>query len=115
MAKNRYWNGTSWEVIGTDASKVWLTDGLTAELAISDLRSLKISKTVKDAEGIFTTVERRRKSDNTLAIKSVLSGGTSPNYTTRTVTFYATNGTTVIRTDTFTLTYDTDGVLISEV
>jgi hypothetical protein len=77
--------------------------------------SYKTSKTNKDANGIFTTVEHRRKSDNTLVRRSVLSGGTSPNYTTRTVTFYAANGTTVTRTDTFTLTYDSDGVLISEV
>jgi hypothetical protein len=77
--------------------------------------SFKTVKSNKDSNGIFTTVEHKRKSDDTLVRKSVLSGGTSPNYTTRTVTFYAANGTTVTRTDTFTLTYDTDGFLISEV
>ncbi|MGX2959371.1 hypothetical protein JNUCC23_08890 [Peribacillus sp. JNUCC 23] len=77
--------------------------------------SFKAVKSNKDTESIFTTIEYRRKSDNTLAALSVLSGGTSPNYTTRTVTYYAPNGTTVEKTDTFTLSYDADGDLISEV
>lgn len=71
-------------------------------------------KTNKDANGIFTTIEQRRN-DNTLAIRSVLSGGTSPLYTTRTITYYDTNGTTLLKTTTRTLTYDSDGALTSEV
>jgi hypothetical protein len=74
----------------------------------------KTYKTLKDANGVFTTVEYKR-ADNTLAIKSVLSGGTSPKYTTRTLTYYASNGTTVEKTVTRTLSYDADGVLTSEV
>lgn len=73
------------------------------------------SKSNKDAEGIFTTVEYRRKSDNSLAIKAVLSGGTSPQYTTRTITYYALDGTTVEKTETFSLSYDADGDYVSEV
>lgn len=84
-----------------------------AQLKI-DHASYKVARTNKDAEGVFTTVEYRRKSDNTLAARSVLSGGTSPQYTTRTVTFYAANGTTVVRTDTFTITYDVDGEWVGE-
>lgn len=76
--------------------------------------SLKTLKTNKDAEGIFTTVEKRRL-DGTLAIKSILSGGISPKYTTRTITYYATNGTTITNTVTLALTYDSDNELISEV
>lgn len=76
---------------------------------------LKIAKTNKDANGIYTTVTYRRKADNSLYATSVLSGGTSPSYTTRTITYYESNGTTVRKTVTFTLSYDTDGVLISEV
>lgn len=87
----------------------------TGALAKIEQTSFKTTKSGKDAEGIFTTIEQRRKSDNTLARKSVLSGGTSPLYTTRTITYYAANGTTVSKTETFTLTYDADGVLISEV
>lgn len=77
--------------------------------------SVKVIKTNKDAEGIFTTVEHYRKSDDTLVRKSVLSGGTSPQYTTRTITYYGKDGTTVVKEDIFTLSYDSDGVLISEV
>lgn len=75
----------------------------------------KIIKSIKDSEGIYTTVEYRRKSDNTLAVKSVLSGGTSPKYTTRTITYYSVDGTTVENTVTKTLSYDSDGDLVSEV
>lgn len=84
-----------------------------AQLKI-DHASYKVARSSKDAEGIFTTVEYRRKSDNTLAVRSVLSGGTSPQYTTRTITFYASNGTTVARTDTFTISYDADGEWVGE-
>jgi hypothetical protein len=73
-----------------------------------------VYKSGKDANGIFTIVEYKR-ADGTLYARSVLSGGTSPQYTTRTVTYYDTNGTTVLRTDTYTLTYDSDGDLVSEV
>lgn len=74
----------------------------------------RMYKTGKDANGVFTTVEYKRP-DGTLAIKSVLSLGTSPNYTRRTITHYASNGTTVEKTITKTLSYDADGVLTSEV
>lgn len=74
-----------------------------------------VTKIGKDANGIFTTVEHRRKSDNKLVRKSVLSGGTSPQYTTRTITYYKKDGLTVEKTETFTLSYDVDGDLISEV
>ncbi|MCM3316188.1 hypothetical protein M3603_05810 [Rummeliibacillus stabekisii] len=75
----------------------------------------KITKSGKDSNGIFTTVQYRRKSDNTLAAKSVLSGGTSPKYTTRTLTYYGIDGTTVENTIIKTMSYDADGDLISEV
>jgi hypothetical protein len=74
----------------------------------------KVFKSGKDANGVFTTIEYKRQ-DDTLAIKSVLNGGTSPNYTTYTITYYGLDGTTIEKTSTRTLTYDTDGDLISEV
>lgn len=61
----------------------------------------------KDANDIYTEIQYKRQ-DGTLHKKSVLSGGTSPKYTTRTVTFYASNGTTVIETKVFALTYTGD-------
>lgn len=77
--------------------------------------SVKVLKLNKDNNGIFTKVEHRRKSDNTLARSSVLSGGTSPKYSTRTVTYFATDGVKIIKTDVFSLSYDEDDLLISEV
>jgi hypothetical protein len=79
-----------------------------------NLGIFNVYKSGKDANGIFTTVEYKRP-DGTLYARSVLSGGTSPQYTTRTITYYAADGTTVIRTDPYTLVYDADGDLISEV
>lgn len=79
-----------------------------------NLGIFNVYKSGKDANGIFTIVEYKR-ADGTLYAKSELSGGTSPQYTTRTITYYDTDGTTVLRTDTFTLTYDANGDLISEV
>lgn len=67
----------------------------------------------KDASGVFVTIDRRRI-DGTLFKRSVLSGGTSPTYTTRTVTYYAADGATVAATHVYNLGYSgTD--LISEV
>lgn len=77
--------------------------------------NLKMAKSDKDANGIYTTVTYRRKADDTIFATSVLSGGASPTYTTRTITYYELNGTTIRKTVTFTLTYDADGVLVSEV
>lgn len=69
----------------------------------------------KDAKGVFTTVDYKRL-DGTLYAKSVLSNAdTNGNYQTRTITYYATDGSTVIRTDIWALTYDADGDLVSEV
>lgn len=79
-----------------------------------NLGVFNVYKSGKDNNGIYTIVEYKR-TDDTLFARSVLSGGTSPQYTTRTVTYYDTDGTTVLRTDTYTLTYDTDGDLINEV
>ncbi|WP_366936126.1 phage tail protein [uncultured Exiguobacterium sp.] len=76
---------------------------------------LKTAKTNKDTNGIYKTITYRRKSDNSLFATSVLSGGTAPNYTTRTITYYESNGTTIRKTVTFALSYDSDGMLVSEV
>jgi hypothetical protein len=70
------------------------------------------SRSAKDAAGIYTIVEYRR-ADNSLLRRSVLSGGTSPEYTTRTETVYGPDGSTVIETLVFTLTY-ASGELIAE-
>jgi hypothetical protein len=70
-------------------------------------------KSGKDANKIFTNEKWYRSADNTLFREFILSGGTSPSYTTLTMKEYAADGTTVIVTKTWTLAYDTDGDLSS--
>jgi hypothetical protein len=84
--------------------------GTTAER----LKEYNVTSLNRDSNGIYTTVEYKRPADSTLFMRSVLSGGTSPNYTTDTWTFYQTNGTTVSETKTWTFTYDTDGKIITK-
>jgi hypothetical protein len=67
-----------------------------------------------DANGIYTIMQYKR-ADGTLYMKSTLSGGTSPNYTTDTWQFYDNLGTTVIATKTWTITYDANGKITSKV
>lgn len=107
-------SNTGWDNLYpiTKAENVLTQDG--SNLAAYLNNNFQIYKSEKDSNGIFTTVDYKR-ADGTLYARSVLSGGTSPQYTTRTITYYAANGTTVLRTDTYKLTYDTDGDLISEV
>ncbi|MCT4597451.1 MAG: hypothetical protein N4A50_06185 [Vallitalea sp.] len=68
----------------------------------------------KDSNGIYKTVEYKR-SNNTLYMKSILSGGTSPNYTTDTWYFYDTNSVILLKTITWTIAYDSDGNIVSKV
>lgn len=74
----------------------------------------QIDTATKDAKGIYTVVNYKR-GDGTLYMKSTLSGGTTPNYTTDTWRFYDASGATVIKTITWTLTYDTDGNVVDSV
>lgn len=79
-----------------------------------ELDQYDLVRSNKDSNGIFTQVDYKRY-DDTLFARSVLSGGTSPSYTTRTVTYYAANGTTVVSTVTYTISYDGDGDITSEI
>jgi len=65
-----------------------------------------------DDNGIFTVLTYKR-ADNSILKMSTLSGGTSPEYTTRTVQFYATDGITILNTVVYTLIYS-NSELISE-
>lgn len=82
---------------------------------VDTLKKLRKERSNKDSNGIFTTVTYKRKSDSTIYAKSVLSGGTAPQYTTRTETFYDVDGTTVLATIPYTLSYDADGDWVGEV
>jgi hypothetical protein len=64
------------------------------ETDLTNLAKFYTKKFDTDDNGIDTRVEKYRL-NGTLLEKSVLSGGTSPNYTTRTITFYAADGATV--------------------
>lgn len=77
------------------------------------LNATNIERLNKDGNGIFTET-RIKRTDGTLLIKSVLSGGTSPAYTTRTEYIYDIDGTTILITNIYTLAYDLDNVLITE-
>ena len=68
-----------------------------------------------DVNGIYTVVDFKRV-DATLYLKSTLSNtDASGNYQTVTWQFYATDGTTLNLTKTWTLTYNTDNLIITKV
>lgn len=77
-------------------------------------RQHTVIKCNKDISGIYTTVTLKRQ-DDTVYMTSILSGGTSPKYTTRTETYYKTDGVTVDVIGTYTRSYDSDDELLSEV
>lgn len=72
-------------------------------------------KTNQDVNGIYTTVTYKR-ADGTTYKTSVLSNvDANGNYTRQTLTYYQANGTTVERTEVYTLTYNAEGDVESEV
>jgi len=91
--------------------QVGIDSNLDVDIADPD-QTLSTTRSDKDGNGIYTTITFTR-SDATVFKTSVLSGGTSPEYTTRTETFYAADGLTETSTKVFTLTYDA-GDLVSE-
>lgn len=75
-----------------------------------------VYKSTPDAYGVYTVVEYKRKSNGTLYRKSTLSNpDANSNYQTQTIQYYNTAGTTVIATETWVISYDTDGNIVSEV
>jgi hypothetical protein len=80
------------------------------------LDELSKVRSSKDGNGIYTIITYKRKTANTTYMVSTLS---NPNvdgkYLTRTEKYYDRNGTTQVDTVTYTLAYDADGDLLSEV
>lgn len=72
-----------------------------------------VYRSSKDSEGIYTIITYK-DSTNTTRRVSTLSNGTSPYYTTKTITDYDTDGVTVLNTRIYTLSYS-NSELISEV
>lgn len=86
---------------------------LSAAIALlSEEEQISTYRTNPDSNGIYTTISFKRP-DGTLKKQSVISGGVSPLYTTRTTTYYDTDGTTVTQTFIYNLSY-VGGVLVSE-
>jgi hypothetical protein len=86
----------------------------TIDEHLADTMTYSVLKSNLDSNGIYTTVKHKR-SDGTLILNSVLSGGTSPSYTTRTETYYKADGTTPDKTIVYSITYDANGMVVSEV
>jgi hypothetical protein len=75
--------------------------------------SYQFERSSKDSNGIYTVISYKR-ADNTLFRESTLSGGSSPEYTTRTVQYYDESGSNIISTVYYILQYE-DGELVREI
>ena len=103
----------NWEKIDTSYGNLKTkTDNLNSQMA--DIVTYSTYKMNKDLNNKYTEVQIKR-ADGTLYKKSILTGGISPNYTTRTETEYQADGTTIKATRVYALTYDAEGKIESEV
>lgn len=96
------------------AADITTENGQTIETQLADITTYSTYKLNKDENDIYTEIQHKRK-DGKLIGKSILSGGTSPKYSIRTETYYKEDGITVDKTLAYTLLYDADDNLISEV
>lgn len=104
-------DGTSGQVLSTNGSGVlsFTTVSGGGGGSTVSVEDSEYTLTSLDGFGVYTVVSYYRD-DNTLWKRSTLSAGTAPFYTTQTVQFYATDGTTITSTRTYTLTY-TNGIV----
>lgn len=74
-----------------------------------------VDTTTKDAAlGVYKTVRYRRPDTDKLYLEATLSNPDANGYyQTDTWKYYAEDGTTVVKTRTWTLTYDTDGIVLT--
>jgi len=104
------------EITDINTANVDKVDGYDAsDFALAKLNPyiIRIKRSNPDAYGNYLQVDYYRK-DGTLFARSVLSGGTPPQYTTRTITIYDADGTTVVDSYTFTITYNANGNPVDE-
>jgi len=104
------------DITDINTANVDKVDGYDASdfaLATLNPNILRIKRSNPDAYGNYLQVDYYRK-DGTLFARSVLSGGTPPQYTTRTITIYDADGTTVVDSYTFSITYDANGNPVNE-
>jgi hypothetical protein len=103
------------KTVGTGPSQIPTRDQYGRVVA-DHITEYKVVRSGKDANGIFTVVELRRPADDKLYMRSTLSNPDARgNYQTDTRVYYKADGTTVDYTKVYTLTYDADGDLVSEV
>jgi len=89
-----------------------ITNAATATSLATEYRAYR---TLPDANGLYKTVEYKRQ-DGTLFKKSVLTNpDANLNYGTQTIQYFAANGTSVTSTEVWTITYDANGFVLSEV
>lgn len=74
---------------------------------------LEYQQSGADTNGVYTTTDYFRE-DGTLYRKHILSGGSSPEYTNLSITFYATDGTTPNFEWRYLLSYDANGNIIAK-
>lgn len=87
--------------------------GMADELETKTASYSKV-KSGTPVDGIYPVVTWKR-GDGTTYKTSTLSGGTAPQWTTRTEVVYQEDGITVESTKAYTLSYDADGYVVSEV
>lgn len=74
--------------------------------------TVSIYKSGLDSNNIYTVIDYK-KTGAIMVMKSTLSGGTSPCYTTLTEQHYDNAGSAVVKTIVYTLTYDVNNIPIS--
>lgn len=72
-------------------------------------------KTNQDDNGVYTKVTYKRADGSTYKVSELSNANDDGNYTTQTITYYQANGTTVDKTEVYTITYNADGDVESEV
>jgi hypothetical protein len=108
-------SNTSALVPATLLNTIKTISGLQSGLMEDPLATLLSTyNSVADSNGIYTVRDYKRL-DGTLYMKSTLSGGTSPNYTTDVWKFYAADGTTLKATVTWAIAYDGNGKVQNQV
>jgi hypothetical protein len=115
----------SWRDVLRIAEEFLKVDGSNADPVVTATESVilqvkaidyygVIDRDGKDANGIFTDIEYYdSQATPTLRFRSLLSGGTTPEYTYRTVYWYDDTGT-LVDVATYTQSYDVDGDWIGE-
>lgn len=72
-------------------------------------------KSNRDDNGIYTTVTYKRADGTTNKVSELSNADDNGNYGTQTVTYYEADGSTVDKTEVYTITYNDDGDVESEV